>query len=147
MSSKKHRKQKLQLSDRLYPAPGEGDVDPRRYFSTHDHPKPDRKARQLCAQAQETLNATLAGECSDPVLQDLFVARVEPKGSSHRLLVTIELSSTPDSATAAQALERLERARGLLRSAVAAAICRRRTPDLEFRVAPRVEQGSKEVPS
>ena len=49
----------------------------------------------------------------------------------HRLLVTVSL---PESMPAEQVLLRLDRARGKLRSEVAAAVRRRRAPELVFRV-------------
>ena len=132
MASKKQRKQS---TSPFNPHSFDDGVDPRRYFQSHQHSKPNRKALQLCSQAREALNTALAGECSDPFLQGVFVSNVSPASGSNRLVVHCELE--PEAGvTAALVLERLERTRGLLRSAVAGAICRRRAPDLEFRVAP-----------
>jgi ribosome-binding factor A len=94
-----------------------------------------RKTLQLCSQVAETLLLVLA-ESADDVLRDLTVAAVEPLPGSNRLLVTLRPSVWAAKLETAQALLHLEQARGLLRSEVAAAICRRKVPDLLFRVVP-----------
>ena len=113
------------------PGPGDGD-DPRfdrRDFSAR---RPGRKALQLCGQVARTLSAVLAG-CGDGVLRDLLVVSVTPAPNSSRLLVT--LAPAPgSSADPARVSERLEGARGLLRREVAAAIHRRRVPDLTYQL-------------
>ncbi len=91
---------------------------------------PNRKALLLCGQVQETLTAVLAG-CADDVLRDLLVQSVVPFPTSVRLLVTVYKPAELDAATVTA---HLERARGLLRSEVATAVHRRKTPDLLFRV-------------
>ncbi len=72
----------------------------------------------------------------DEVLQSLAVHCVEPAPDTTRLLVTVgvepALGTTVDPI---DALERLDRASGRIRSEVAAAITRRRTPVLSFRFA------------
>jgi ribosome-binding factor A len=94
----------------------------------------DRKLKQLCAQVGRALNLTLTGACRDEVLQNLLVEAVEPAPDALRLQVTFT-SADPD-LPPATALDHLERARGMLRSAVAAAIHRGKTPELAFRVLP-----------
>jgi hypothetical protein len=97
----------------------------------------DRKLRQLCSQVARTLNAVLAGECGDDLLRDLVVESVTPAPSSARLLVTVALAPTAPDHDPGLLSERLERARGLLRVAVAGAIRRRRAPDLLFQIRKR----------
>lgn len=133
MSSKKHRRR---LSSGPQSLPFDDGVDPRKYFHPSENPQPNHKSLQLCAQVREALNATLAGECRDAVLQSLFVAHVAATSGTNRLVVTIELSPDATKAAVETALDRLEVAKGFLRSRVAAAICRRRAPELEFRAAP-----------
>jgi ribosome-binding factor A len=91
---------------------------------------PNRKALQLCAQVAQTL-ASVFAECSDDVLRDLTVQSVVPAPNASRLLVTVE----PALARTDLLAEHLHRARGRLRGEVAAAINRRRMPDLVFRIA------------
>ena len=93
----------------------------------------NRKALLLCGQVQQTLADVLAG-CADDVLRDLLVESVVPFTTAVRLLVTVRKPADLDAATVSA---HLERARGLLRSEVAAAIHRRKTPDLLFRVMER----------
>jgi ribosome-binding factor A len=131
MRSRKHSIKKMLLScDRLGPDDG---LDPR--YDKHGRPGrvKNRKALQLCAQVAETLRSVLAGECGDAVLRDLTVESVVPAPTSARLLVTLS-QAPPATAPIEEVLARLHRAHGLLRSQVAAAITRRRTPDLLFRV-------------
>lgn len=92
----------------------------------------DVKARRLCRQVSEALQTGLAGECSDELLQQVWVDSVAPAAESSRLVVTV---SVPDDVNPAEALARLEGARGLLRSVVASAIHRKKVPDLSFRMA------------
>src|SRR5579862_2854687 len=94
--------------------------------------KHDVKARRLCRQVAEALQAGLSGECADEVLQQVSVCSVAPSTESSRLIVTV---SVPDATNPAEALARLEGARGLLRTLVATAIHRKKVPDLAFRLA------------
>jgi ribosome-binding factor A len=121
------------LSACAEPGPGDGQ-DPR--FDAPGAPKVhNRKALQLCGQVARTLAEVLAGECADAVLRDLVVESVVPAPNSSRLLVTVTLAPTAQDSDPSRAAEHLERARGRLRTEVAAAIHRRRAPDLMFRVA------------
>jgi ribosome-binding factor A len=92
----------------------------------------DVKARRLCRQVSEALQTGLSGECSDELLQQVWVRSVDPSVESSRLLVTV---SVPDDVNPLEALTRLEGARGLLRTVVASAIHRKKVPDLTFRLA------------
>ncbi|HWG46467.1 MAG TPA: hypothetical protein VN688_27140 [Gemmataceae bacterium] len=91
---------------------------------------PNRKALQLCAQVERTLASVLAA-CGDDVLRDLRVESVVPAPHAGRLLVTLAPTVAVETS---QVMEHLEKARGKLRSESAAAINRRRAPDLVFRV-------------
>ena len=92
----------------------------------------DHKTLRLCRQVLEALQISLAGECGDEVLQQVFIASVDPGADPSRLEVTVEL---PADLGPADALARLDKARGLLRLLVAQAISRKKTPDLVFRLA------------
>lgn len=111
----------------------EGDLDDRRKYGDH-------KTLRLCDQVSKALALALAGECGDPILQSLNVESVAPAPDASRLLVTVGL--TDPTAGLADILDRLERAKGLLRSEVARAITRKKAPDLAFRIAPPVENGA-----
>jgi len=90
------------------------------------------KARRLCRQVSEALQAGLSVECADEVLQQVGVRSVDPAEESSRLVVTV---SVPETVNPVEALARLERARGLLRTIVASAIVRNKAPDFIFRLA------------
>jgi ribosome-binding factor A len=94
-----------------------------------------RKAWQLCAQVAEALSEALAGDCGDDVLRNLQVVGVEPGPDGSRLLVTVRVDPPSDEVRPELVLERLAQASGRLRCAVAAAITRRRTPTLMYRLA------------
>jgi len=93
-----------------------------------------RKTLQLCRQVERTLNYILAGECDDDLLRDFSVVSVEPAPDASRMLVTVS-PNLRGSYDLAEVLEHLERASGMLRTFVAAAIHRKRAPELAFRVA------------
>ncbi len=115
----------------------EDGVDPRTELRDRPRPVHNRKALQLCSQIAKTLHGALQGECDDEVLRDLLVQSVEPAPDSTRLLVTVSLSPAAPERTPVEVLEHLHQAHGRLRSEIAAAIHRRKTPDLMFRLAAR----------
>jgi ribosome-binding factor A len=122
------------LSGCAEPGPGDGQ-DPRYDTCPGSQKVANRKARQLCGEVSRTLGSILAGECADEVLRDLLVVSVVPAPNSSRLLVTVSRGTEPPPEDAVpRILEHLERARGLLRTEMAAALHRRRVPDLTFRV-------------
>ena len=92
----------------------------------------DVKAKRLCRQVSEALQAGLAGECADELLQQVWIQSVEPSIESSRLIVTV---SVPEAVNPSAALARLEGARGLLRTIIASAIHRKKVPELSFRMA------------
>jgi ribosome-binding factor A len=94
----------------------------------------NRKALQLCGQVQETLAGVFAGETGDDVLRDLVVESVVPAPTSARMLVTVYQGPSGVGLSTAEVYEHLTQVQGLLRSEVAAAIHRRKVPDLIFRV-------------
>ncbi len=107
--------------------------DPKDFFRTEKYArKPDRKTQQLCRQVAETLNQVLSGECDDDLLRELQVIAVAPAPDASQLLVMVGPLLTDQLVLPNDALARLELASGQLRSSVAAAISRRRTPKLLF---------------
>jgi ribosome-binding factor A len=107
-------------------------VDPRYDRPVDPRKVPNRKALQLCGQVADTL-ALVLGECGDDVLRDLRVVSVAPAPTSARLLVTVARAAGAEEEVD-QLAARLEQARGKLRSEIAAAVHRRKAPDLTFRV-------------
>jgi ribosome-binding factor A len=83
---------------------------------------------QLCAQAQRALEFAIGSECRDEALQDLVLVDVVPDPTVRRLRGPAEM----DEEDRARRLQRLVAARGFLRSQVAGAIHRKRTPELVF---------------
>jgi ribosome-binding factor A len=110
--------------------PGDG-IDPRLEGRGPSGPVPNRKALQLSGQVARTLSGMLA-ESEEDVLRDLLVVSVVPAPTSVRLLVTVAPSPAAEAVEAAAVLARLERLRGRLRTEVAAAVHRRKAPDLTF---------------
>lgn len=113
----------------------EDGVDPRDLARRYQARKPaGRKTSQLCHQVAVTLDELLA-EQSDDLLRDLTVVDVEPAPDESRLLVTVAPGPVARPADPVTVIEHLGLAAGRLRTELAAAITRRRTPSLEFRYA------------
>ena len=98
---------------------------------------PPRKTLQLCRQIAETLNAVLSGESRDELLQTLFVESVVPAPDVAQMLVTVQTLDSESVFSEADILSRLQGASGWLRAEVAAAITRKRAPNLVFQVHPQ----------
>ena len=106
-------------------------IDPSIFFGTPQDRGPDRKTYQLCKQAARALSFALAGECGDEVLRDALVDTVTPAPDASRLMVVV-FPASAQSATPDAILERLHARKSVLRAAVAAAINRKRAPELFF---------------
>ncbi|MFO0946699.1 MAG: ribosome-binding factor A [Planctomycetota bacterium] len=133
---RRRREEMLALCSEIHEDDG---VDPRTYFSKKREGKTnDRKARQLCHQVAEALCHVLAGETGDDGLRELHLASVEPSPDSSCLLVTLHPSGFCDMRELESLARRIDDRAGRLRCEVAAAITRRKTPMLTFRVLPRV---------
>jgi ribosome-binding factor A len=81
----------------------------------------------------DTLNYVLSGECDDDVLRGLYVEGVDPAPDESRLLVTVSPLDVLDRTPPETVLMKLMSVSGKLRNEVAAAITRRKTPELAFR--------------
>ena len=114
----------------------EDGMDPRKFLRKTSRRVTNRKALQLCAQVREILDHVFAWECGDPLLKGLMVTSVVPAPNSSRLLVSVCPPEELADQDPAQVLERLNGARGRLRSEIAAAIHRKRVPELSFRIQP-----------
>ena len=132
MSPRKPSRKEI-LSSCAEPGPDDG-LDPRFDFRRELRPSVNRKALQLCREAERTLSAVLAGECADGLLRDLVILSVVPAPHTGRLLVTVALPASAEGVTAEQVRARLGQAAGKLRGELAAAVRRRKAPELAFRV-------------
>jgi ribosome-binding factor A len=108
-------------------------VDPRTYFRKHSRKVANRKALQMCAQIARTLSLVLS-ESRDEMLRNLLVEAVEPAPDSTRVLASVRLPADMADVDCGDVLQRLQAVCGRLRSEAAAAIHRKRVPELIFRV-------------
>lgn len=97
-------------------------------------PKIDRKALQLCRQIQRELSLILSGELDDDRVRDLLVMSVSPFPHTNLLLVTLQAGQVCSHEELLALDSVLTQHKPLIRSEIAAAIHRRKTPDLCFRV-------------
>ena len=93
-----------------------------------------RKVQQLCRQVEERLSLVLAGEVEDPALQDLYVVDVSPEPGSGRFIVRLARAPGTAHHPIVTLLARLDALRSFFRGEIAAAIHRKRTPDLVFQI-------------
>ena len=93
----------------------------------------DPRTLMLCAQARRALEHAIGHECRDEALSSLVVVDVIPDPSIRRLRV---LMRGERDGNEEQVLGRLAAAKGFLRTHVAAAIHRKRTPELVFELLP-----------
>jgi ribosome-binding factor A len=108
-------------------------LDPRYEPKAQPAKVENRKALQLCSQVRRALSSLLAGD-ADEILRDLLVDAVEPAPNSTRLLLRVALTTLAKAVEPAEVVSRLAAAQGKLRCEVAAAIHRRRTPELLFQL-------------
>ena len=99
----------------------------------------ERKTRQFCRQVQLALNLALE-DGGDAGIGGLFVDEVSPAPDCGRLLAHVAI---PDGCAVADALSALRRDAARLRSEVAAAINRKRAPELDFAPAFPEEGGDE----
>jgi ribosome-binding factor A len=129
---KRTREQMLEVCEEIHEDDG---VNPRDFFKSVRGPgKRDHKAKQLCRQAAETLDQVLSGETGDCRLACLRVVSVQPAPDTARLLVTVIADCAMEDFSRQKTEERLQASAGRLRTAVAAAITRRKAPTLTFLV-------------
>ena len=88
-----------------------------------------RKTQQLCRQVERALNLAFADRNGEDDFGGLFVDDVSPAPDCGRLLVHIVI---PADRPAADVISALRRESPRLRSEVAAAITRKRVPELSF---------------
>ncbi|WP_267687264.1 ribosome-binding factor A [Nannocystis sp. SCPEA4] len=113
-----------------------GTVDPAVLFGAALPSQARRKLDQLSRQVEERLALVLTGEVDDPHVSALTLLGVEPEPGSGNLVVVLALPIGAGGEEAELALRRLDALRPYLRSEIAGAIHRKRTPNLVFRVVP-----------
>ena len=110
-------------------------IDPHELFkSDRICRKQNRKALQLCRQVADTLGLVLSGDFDDELLHNLQVVSVAPAPDASQLAVTLRADIGDSNVQVQDIVNRLNRVHGRLRSEVAAAITRKRTPRLIFHV-------------
>jgi len=111
-------------------------------FFDLESPRSGHRDRSVCRQAQEALVLALAEATADPRLDGAWVASVDPAPGG-RLLVSVVLPRGSGAVALEQAFAALAEMKPWLRSEIARAICRKRVPDLAFRVVveEEVERG------
>ncbi|QEL18011.1 ribosome-binding factor A [Limnoglobus roseus] len=135
MSGKRSQRGKpADLTDELTPDDGQ---DPKQFFdrrTQYDQSRQvGRKALQLCEQVKTSLHGILA-VCADDVVRDLQVLAVLPAPHTGRLQIAVAVPSTADAVDRVTVLSHLHRVSGWIRSEVASAIHRRKTPELVWDV-------------
>jgi ribosome-binding factor A len=132
MSSGKHRRRRGAHAD-------DHGIDPSMFFEdARNDARGERKVQQLCREVERTLSCAL-GACSDDQLRNLVVVSVDPAPDGSRLLVSLASAVGTLDVDVGVLLKRVQDVRGFLRSEVAAAIQRKRTPELAFQIITRTE--------
>ena len=106
-------------------------TDPDVLFSDSRRRIHERKEKQLCAQAKTAIALTLDGECLDEAMSTVMLDDVVLENG--QLIVVLRARPGTDLVAVR---DRLDAIKGLLRSAVAGMIHRKRTPSLGFVVLP-----------
>lgn len=104
-------------------------IDPRHMPRRPQGKVSNRKALQLCRQVERVLSFALEGD----ILRDLTVASVVPAPDSSRLLATVVFHGA-EPVGAAEIVAALKEQHARLRAAIAAAIHRKKTPELAYQV-------------
>jgi ribosome-binding factor A len=135
--------------------PSPGGIDPSGFASSRSDKKTERKTHQLCREVRDVLSVALAS-LDDESLSDVWVADVLPGADPSHLRVVVMLpraSTDPSAGSTVGELQRLDevylalrKAAGLLRSEVANAIARKRTPQLNFEVHAEGGHAEREEP-
>jgi ribosome-binding factor A len=112
----------------------EDGIAPRFLHRSSTMEKSGYKNRQLCKTARHTLSLVLGGEFSDPMLQSLSVVDVASNDEGASLLVSLGYIDDGSARHAAQILESLHAVQGVLRSALARSVNRKRVPALRFKL-------------
>jgi ribosome-binding factor A len=120
-------------------APTGETIDPAIFFGPPRDARGERKVQQVCREVERTLSYAF-GECADELVRDLVVVAVEPAPDGSRLMVSLCPSSGKLAVDIGELLARVQEVRGFLRREIAAALQRKRTPELAFRIVPPIER-------
>jgi len=130
-----HRRQREQLRALCGELHEDDGVDPRHYFRpARQRDQDHRKSKQLCRQVQKTLDLVLTGETRDELLASLKIVSVLPGRDASQLLVTVTADVPPERFHREQIEAQLSLIQGRLRSEIAGAITRKKTPVLTFQI-------------
>jgi ribosome-binding factor A len=88
----------------------------------------------MCSQVKRTLDQILSGELDDDRLRDVYVSEVTPAPDAHCLMVSVSPLGFAKDFQPQIVLAHLAEHTGHLRSELARAINRKKTPELMFRV-------------
>lgn len=129
--SRRSRKSGPPLAAKLHPDDG---VDPRTAFSRDARRSSGgRKRMQLCKQVGRAVMLALL-DCGDDRLAELTVLNVLPAPDEHQLLVLLQAPRDAVRMPPEEFAALIGPLRGRFRSEVAAAITRKRAPELIFQV-------------
>ena len=131
MAKKTSKRAILRHCDQIGPEDG---IDPRELLRKMTSNKQDRKALQLCRQVERTVSLVASGELNDDRIRDLQLVSVIPAPHSNHLLVTFQASELLPGDELLELDALLASHRGRIRSAIAADINRKKTPDITLRV-------------
>jgi len=120
-----------QLCEELGPEDG---MDPRILARSMMEKPKQHKAKQLCKEAKHSLSLVLAGELSDPVLQNLDVVDVTTDENGQFLLVTLSHVASGLTLSDMCIENKLQTIQGFLRAQIAQSVKRKRVPALKFRI-------------
>ncbi len=129
--SKQWLNEAKQLCDELAPEDG---VDPRILARALNTNTKSHKGQQLCKEVKHTLSLVLAGELSDPTLQNLELVDVTTNEDCQFLFVSVSHIDTGIAPDEHQILNKLQAIQGFLRSAIAQSVKRKRVPALKFKL-------------
>lgn len=116
----------------------EDGIDPRYGVAQHTRNNTPRKTLQLCKEATRIASLVLAGETQQAVLRDLQVLSVDAAQDGQSLCVSVGCyTEVPET----HVLEALKKVQGVVRSALAQALHRKRAPMLTFRYIGVINQG------
>jgi len=131
-----HRPSRKDIESLCNSAGPEDGIDPRYLRDAAGGRAVGRKTLQLCGQVSRTLAGVLAG-CADGVLRELEVVSVSPAAGAGRLLVTLRPAASAGTLDPEEIRRHVAGAEGLLRNEVAAAVHRRKAPELVWQVLRR----------
>lgn len=121
---------------------GEDDgVDSRHENRHRDNSRDEKHDQRLCGRVARVVQLSLAADVHDPEVASLIVKHVTTAPDASKLRVTLSPSPLNELTDPQSLLPRIERVRGVLRTEIARAINRRRTPNLLFVIEPLEEFG------